>query len=102
MRNALATGSTTQSVDAKTGQVVTRANNANRKTLEAQLNTALQNKEAVDNKIIAANDSITALDMKYQFSVAFVLGFLGLKSVEIVAAKILNIKHNGNGNTNNN
>ena len=46
--------------------------------------------------------SITALDMKYQFSVAFVLGFLGLKSVEIVAAKILNIKHNGNGNTNNN
>lgn len=64
LRNALATGSTTQSVDAKTGQVVTRANNANRKTFEAQLNTALQNKEAVDNKIIAANDSITALDMK--------------------------------------
>ena len=47
--------------------------------------------------------SITSLDMKYQFSVAFVLGFLGLKSVEIVAAKILNIKHNnGNGNINNN
>jgi len=64
LRNALATGSTTQSVDARTGQVVTRANNANRKTFEAQLNTALQNKDIVDNKIIAANDSITALDMK--------------------------------------
>ena len=64
LRNALATGSTTQSVDAKTGQIVTRANNANRKTFEAQLNTAMANKEAVDDKIVAANDSITALDMK--------------------------------------
>lgn len=46
--------------------------------------------------------SLTSLDIKYQFSVAFVLGFLGLKSVEIVATKLLNIKHNGNGDTNNN
>ena len=64
LRSALATGSTTQSIDAKTGQVVTKANNANRKTFESQLNTALQNKEIVDNKITAANDSITDLDMK--------------------------------------
>jgi hypothetical protein len=64
LRNALATGSTTQSVDAKTGQIVTRANNANRKTFETQLNSAIQNKQIVDDKIIAANDSITALDMK--------------------------------------
>jgi hypothetical protein len=64
LRNALATGSTTQSVDAKTGQIVTRANNANRKTFEAQLNSAIQNKQIVDDKIVAANDSITALDMK--------------------------------------
>jgi hypothetical protein len=64
LRGALATGSTTQSVDAKTGQVVTRANNANRKTFEAQLNSAIQNKQIVDDKIVAANDSITALDMK--------------------------------------
>lgn len=41
---------------------------------------------------------ITAVDVHYQFSVAFVLGFLGLKSVEIVASKILNIKMNGNSN----
>jgi hypothetical protein len=64
LRGALATGSTTQSVDAKTGQIVTRANNANRKTFEAQLNSAIQNKQIVDDKIIAANDSITALDIK--------------------------------------
>ena len=64
LRSALATGSTTQSVDAKTGQVITKANNANRKTFESQLNTALQNKEIVDNKITATNDSITDLDMK--------------------------------------
>jgi hypothetical protein len=64
LRNALATSSTTQSVDAKTGQIVTRANNANRKTFEAQLNSAIQNKQIVDDKIVAANDSITALDMK--------------------------------------
>jgi hypothetical protein len=64
LRSALATGSTTQSVDAKTGQVVTRANNANRKTFETQLNSAIQNKQIVDDKIVAANDSITALDMK--------------------------------------
>ncbi len=64
LRGALATGSTTQSVDAKTGQIVTRANNANRKTFEAQLNSAIQNKQIVDDKIVAVNDSITALDMK--------------------------------------
>jgi len=64
LRGALATGSTTQSVDAKTGQVVTRANNANRKTFEAQLNSAIQNKQIVDDKIVVANDSLTALDMK--------------------------------------
>jgi hypothetical protein len=64
LRGALATGSTTQSVDAKTGQIVTRANNANRKTFEAQLNSAIQNKQIVDDKIVAANDSITTLDMK--------------------------------------
>jgi hypothetical protein len=64
LRNALATGSTTQSVDAKTGQIVTRANNANRKTFEAQLNSAIQNKQTIDDKIIASNDSITVLDMK--------------------------------------
>jgi len=64
LRNALSTGSTTQSVDKKTGQLVTKANNANRKTFEAQLNSAIANKEIVENKLIATTDSISALDMK--------------------------------------
>jgi len=64
LRNALATGSTTQSVDRKTGQIVTTANSGNRKAFESQLNTAIKNKDAIDDKIIASTDSITALDMK--------------------------------------
>lgn len=64
LRNALSTGSTTQSVDKKTGQLVTKANNANRKTFETQLNSAIANKEIVENKLIATTDSISALDMK--------------------------------------
>lgn len=64
LRNALATGSTTQSVDRKTGQIIITANSGNRKAFESQLNTAIQNKDAIDGKIIASTDSITALDMK--------------------------------------
>lgn len=64
LRNALSTSSTTQSVDKKTGQLVTKANNANRKTFEAQLNSAISNKEIVENKLIATTDSISTLDMK--------------------------------------
>jgi hypothetical protein len=64
LRNALAIGSITQSVDKKTGQLITKANNANRKTFETQLNSAITNKEVVENKLIAATDSITALDIK--------------------------------------
>jgi hypothetical protein len=64
LRNALSTGSTTQSVDKKTGQLITKANNANRKTFETQLNSAITNKEIVENKLIATTDSISALDMK--------------------------------------
>ena len=64
LRNALATGSTTQSVDRKTGQIVTTANSGNRKAFESQLNSAIQNKDAIDDRIVAATDSITALDMK--------------------------------------
>jgi hypothetical protein len=64
LRNALATGSTTQSVDKKTGQLITKANNANRKTFETQLNAAIQNKETLDNKVMMAIDSISTLDIK--------------------------------------
>ena len=37
LRNALSTNTTTQTVDRKTGQLITKANNANRKSFENQL-----------------------------------------------------------------
>jgi exonuclease VII small subunit len=64
LRNALSTNTTTQTVDAKTGQVVTRANNANRKSFESQLTTAQASKDKISNKIDALNDSITNLDIQ--------------------------------------
>jgi hypothetical protein len=64
LRNALSTNTTTQSVDRKTGQVVTKANNANRKSFESQLATTQLSKDKISNKIDALNDSITNLDIK--------------------------------------
>jgi hypothetical protein len=64
LRNALSTNTTTQSVDRKTGQVITKANNANRKSFETQLSTAQASKDKLSSKIDALNDSITALDIK--------------------------------------
>ena len=64
LRNALSTNTTTQSVDKTTGQVVTRANNANRKSFETQLTTAQASKDKISSKIDALNDSITNLDIK--------------------------------------
>ncbi|MFY7884870.1 MAG: hypothetical protein ACOVOV_08520, partial [Dolichospermum sp.] len=64
LRNALSTNTTTQSVDAKTGQMVTKANNANRKSFETQLAGAQTNRDKLSTKIDALNDSITYLDIQ--------------------------------------
>jgi hypothetical protein len=64
LRNALSTNTTTQSVDRQTGQVVTRANNANRKSFETQLAGAQTNRDKLSTKIDALNDSITNLDIQ--------------------------------------
>ncbi len=64
LRSALSTNTTTQSIDAKTGQVITKANNANRKSFETQLSTAQTNKDKLSLKIDAFNDSITKLDIQ--------------------------------------
>lgn len=63
LRTALANGSTTQTVDRNTGQLVTRANEANRKTFETQLTNAITSKDVLDIKLTSVNDSLTALDM---------------------------------------
>ena len=64
LRNALSTNTTTQSVDEKTGQLVTKANNANRKSFESQLASTQASKDKLSTKIDALNDSITNLDIK--------------------------------------
>lgn len=64
LRNALSTNTTTQSIDAKTGQISTRANNGNRKAFENQLFQATQNKNIISNKISILNDSLTNLDVQ--------------------------------------
>ena len=57
LRNALSTNTTTQSVDKKTGQLVTKANNANRKSFELQLASTQSNKDKL------SEDRIQRLDL---------------------------------------
>ena len=83
LRNALSTNTTTQSVDRQTGQVVTRANNANRKSFELQLGLAIENRDKMSGKVDALNDSITALDIKV----------LELESKEISGNELGTIKY---------
>jgi hypothetical protein len=83
LRNALSTNTTTQSVDRQTGQVITKANNANRKSFESQLELAIENRDKMSDKVDALNDSITALDIKV----------LELESKEISGNELGTIKY---------
>ncbi len=64
LRNALSTNTTTQTIDKKTGQVISKANTGNRKAFESQLVLALENKTKISTKIEALNDSLTNLDIQ--------------------------------------
>jgi hypothetical protein len=64
LRDGLSTNTTTQTVDQKTGQLVTRANNANRKSFESQLKEAQTRRDTISKKIDGYNDSITKLDVQ--------------------------------------
>lgn len=64
LRNALSTNTTTQTVDKKTGQLITKANNANRQAFEQQLKETQDNKNKLASKIESLNDSITSLDIQ--------------------------------------
>ena len=63
LRDGLSNNTTTQSVDRKTGQVVTKANNANRKSFEIQLSQAQVRRDTIANRVDSMNDSITKLDV---------------------------------------
>ena len=64
LRNALSTNTTTQSVDNKTGQIITKSNKSNLKAFETQLTTAQSRRDEIANKISTINDSITNLDIQ--------------------------------------
>jgi len=83
LRDGLSTNTTTQSVDQKTGQLVTRANNANRKSFEGQLKEAQVRRDTISKKIDAFNDSITNLDVK----------ILDMQSQEISGSELGAIKY---------
>ena len=64
LRNALSINTTTQTVDKKTGQIISKTNAGNRKAFESQLTLALENKTKTSTKIEALNDSLTNLDIQ--------------------------------------
>ena len=83
LRDGLSNNTTTQSVDRKTGQLITRANNANRKSFEDQLKLTTENRDKVSIRIDAMNDSITRLDIE----------ILNMESAELEGSELGSIKY---------
>jgi hypothetical protein len=83
LRDGLSSNTTTQTVDRQTGQIVTRANNANRQSFERQLKTAQDNRDVISSKIDSMNDSITKLDIQ----------ILDMESQEIEGSELGAIKY---------
>lgn len=83
LRDGLSTNTTTQSVDRKTGQVITKANNANRKSFESQLKEAQVRRDDISKRIDSMNDSITNLEVQV----------LNMESVEISGSELGAIKY---------
>jgi hypothetical protein len=83
LRDGLSTNTTTQSVDQRTGQLITRANNGNRKSFEGQLKDAQTRRDTISKKIDAFNDSITKLDVQ----------ILDMQSQEMSGSELGTIKY---------
>ena len=64
LRDGVSNNTTTQSVDRRTGQVITRANDGNRKLFESQLSQAQVRRDTIAKRIDNMNDSITNLDIE--------------------------------------
>jgi len=64
LREALATGTTTQYRDRETGQIITTTSSSARRAYEKQLTQAIQNRDTLSRKIEALNDSITNLEIQ--------------------------------------
>ena len=83
LRDGLSNNTTTQSVDRQTGQLITRANNANRKSFEDQLKLTTENRNKVSTRIDNMNDSITKLDIE----------ILDMESAELEGSELGSIKY---------
>ena len=83
LRDGLSNNTTTQTVDRKTGQIITRANNANRQSFDTQLNLATTRRDTVSKKIDNLNDSIIKLDLEV----------LNIESEEIAGNELGTIKY---------
>ena len=83
LRDGLSNNTTTQSVDRRTGQIVTKANNANRKTFENQLKDVQTRRDTISKRIDSMNDSITKLDVD----------ILNMESQEISGSELGTIKY---------
>jgi hypothetical protein len=83
LRDGLSTNTTTQTVDQKTGQLITKANNANRKSFEGQLKEIQVRRDTISKKIDSFNDSITKLDVQ----------ILDMQSQEISGSELGAIKY---------
>ena len=83
LRDGLSNNTTTQTVDRRTGQLITKANNANRKTFENQLKDAQTRRDTISKKIDAFNDSITKLDVD----------ILNMESQEMEGSELGTIKY---------
>ena len=83
LRDGLSNNTTTQTVDRRTGQLITKANNANRKSFEDQLNLTTENRDKVSTRIDAMNDSITKLD----------IDILNMESAELEESELGSIKY---------
>jgi hypothetical protein len=83
LRDGLSTNTTTQTVDRKTGQLITKANEGNRKSFETQLQQAQIRRDDISKKIDNCNDSITKLDVQ----------ILDMESAEIEGSELGAIKY---------
>ena len=83
LRDGVSNNTTTQSVDRITGQVITRANEGNRKLFESQLSQAQVRRDTIAKRIDSMNDSITQLD----------INILNMESKEISGSELGALKY---------
>ena len=83
LRGGLSNNTTTQTVDRQTGQLITKANNANRKSFEDQLKLTTENRDKISTRIDDMNDSITKLDIE----------ILDMESAELEGSELGSIKY---------